>query len=71
MSKDNSTIDVSTKLTRSYIATRQFTDASGKTINYRKLIHVIQIGSKSVDVEVKADRRDLELLELADDVLAA
>lgn len=65
-----SPIDVTTKLARSYIADKQFTDESGKSITYRRLIHVIQLGSKELEIEVKADRRDLELLEAADPVLA-
>ena len=60
--------NLKSRVSRFYVADREFTDDAGKTVKYKRLIIEILINGEPMDIELKADKKDLTVLRLADQI---
>jgi hypothetical protein len=56
------------RIARAYVDSRQFTDDSGKTVNYDKFVVEISIKDEPYNLEFKLDRKDKAILSLSDEL---
>ena len=60
--------NISNKIITTNLATRTFTNDKGSAINYHKIIITIQLNGKDFDIETKIDKRDAQMLQIADEL---
>lgn len=58
--------NLKSRIARLYVADREFTGDDGKTIKYQRLVLQVSIKGEPLDIEMKADKKDLTLLGFAD-----
>ena len=52
------------RLTRAYVASREFTGDDGKVVKYKRLVLAGTINDEEIEIELKADKKDLTLISL-------
>lgn len=60
--------NLKSRLSRVYVADREFTGDDGKPVAYKRLVLEILINGEPMDIELKTDKKDLTILRLADQV---
>lgn len=60
--------NLKSRVSRIFVASREFTDDAGKTVAYNRLVIEVMINGEPMDLEIKADKKDLAILRVADQV---
>lgn len=58
--------NIKSRLSRVYIAHRDFTDDSGKRVEYDRLILELLIKGEPFNIEFKPEKKDIAILKFAD-----
>lgn len=60
--------NLKSRVSRLYIANRQFTGDDGKPVEYKRLVLEVLVKGEPFEIEYKAEKKDLAILALADQV---
>lgn len=65
---DTSTLpdNLKSRISRVYVSDREFTDDNGKVVKFKRLVLSASIKGEDFEIELKADKKDLAILRLAD-----
>lgn len=58
--------NLKSRLSRVYVAKREFTDDSGKRVEYSRLVLEVLVKGEPFEIEYKPEAKDLAIISLAD-----
>lgn len=58
--------NLKSRLARVHVVTNSFKDDSGKDVSYKRLVIAGFVKGEDIEIELKADKKDLTLLSLFD-----